>query len=49
MTTTAFCGKCKKVQNMVEEYETELKNKKKAIKGKCELCGTNMCRMGGSK
>ncbi len=42
MATTAYCVKCKAKQEMADEKEVTMKNGRKAVKGKCPVCGTGM-------
>jgi len=43
---TGYCVRCrKKDMEMVETKETTMKNKRKALKGKCAKCGTGMCKI----
>ena len=44
-----YCVKCKKKQTMEGAKEVTLKNKRKAVSGKCPKCGTKMFRIGGMK
>ncbi|MES2223495.1 MAG: DUF5679 domain-containing protein [Patescibacteria group bacterium] len=47
---TAYCVKCKAKQEMSEAKEVEMKNGRKAMKGKCPVCGTGMyCILGKAK
>ena len=45
----AYCVKCKAKQEMSEEQEVEMKGKggktRRAMKGKCPVCGTTMFRI----
>lgn len=43
----AYCVKCKKKKEMIEETKTKTKKGVDMTKGKCPDCGTNMCRIGG--
>ncbi len=45
--TEAYCVKCKKKQEMKDEEEVTMKNGRKAVKGKCPVCGTGMYRIKG--
>ncbi|MCL6494518.1 MAG: DUF5679 domain-containing protein [Ignavibacterium sp.] len=48
--TQAFCMRCKKKVEAVDERMIELdtkKGKKKAIKGKCPICGTTVFKIVG--
>lgn len=50
MATTAYCVKCKAKQVMKDEQEVTMKNGRKAVKGKCPVCGTGMyCILGKAK
>lgn len=40
-----YCVKCKKKREMKGAKKVTLKNKRKAMKGKCGVCGTGMYRM----
>ena len=42
MATTAYCVKCKAKREMKDEQEVTMKNGRKAVKGKCPVCGTGM-------
>ena len=46
---TGYCLKCKSKKEMVETKEVTMKNKRKAMKGKCPDCGTNMFKILGKK
>lgn len=47
---SGYCVKCKSVRKMLEAKEVTMKNGRKMMKGKCEKCGTTMCRiLGNSK
>ncbi|MEK7868296.1 MAG: DUF5679 domain-containing protein [Candidatus Omnitrophota bacterium] len=42
-----YCVKCKAKKEMKDAKEVVMKNKRKAMKGKCPACGTSMfCIMG---
>lgn len=43
-----YCVKCKKKQEMEDAKEVTLKNGKKAMKGKCPVCGTGMFKITGN-
>lgn len=43
----AYCVKCKAETDMTGAAESDLKNGRKAIKGKCSKCGTGMFKMLG--
>jgi len=42
-----YCVKCKKKQEITEGKEVTMKNKLKAIRGKCPVCSTGMYRILG--
>jgi Zn finger protein HypA/HybF involved in hydrogenase expression len=41
----AYCVKCKGKKEMKDGQEVTLKNKRKAMKGKCPDCGTSLFRI----
>jgi len=43
----AYCVKCKAKKEMKDAKEVTMKNKRKAMKGKCPACGTGMYRILG--
>ena len=49
----AYCVKCKEKREMAEAQEVEMKGKggktRRAMKGKCPICGTTMFRIMPSK
>ncbi len=45
--TTAYCVKCKAKKEMKDAQEVVMKNKRKAMKGRCPNCGTGMYRILG--
>jgi NAD-dependent SIR2 family protein deacetylase len=45
--TEAYCVKCKSKKEMKDAKEVEMKNGRKAMKGKCPDCGTGMYRIMG--
>ncbi|MFH1577574.1 MAG: DUF5679 domain-containing protein [Candidatus Omnitrophota bacterium] len=45
--STGYCVKCKSSKEMKDAQESTLKNGRRALKGKCSDCGTNMCRILG--
>jgi hypothetical protein len=49
MAEKGFCVKCKKQQEMNDAQNVTLKNGRIAIKGKCPVCGTVMCKILGKK
>lgn len=44
-----YCVKCKATSEMSEAQEVEMKNGRKAMKGKCAKCGTGMYKILGKK
>jgi uncharacterized Zn finger protein (UPF0148 family) len=44
-----YCVKCKAKKEIVNAVEETMKNGRKALKGKCPVCGTVMFRMLGGK
>jgi hypothetical protein len=44
-----YCVKCKAKREIVDAVEEVTKNGRKAIKGKCPVCGTVMFKMLGGK
>lgn len=43
----AYCVKCKGKKEVTDPKEVVMKNKRKAVKGKCPDCGTSMfCILG---
>jgi hypothetical protein len=48
--TEAYCVKCRQKRDMVDAEEVTMKNGRKAMQGKCGVCGTKLFRiMGGKK
>jgi RNase P subunit RPR2 len=45
----AYCVKCKAKHPMSDALEVTMKNGRKAVKGKCPVCGTVMFKMLGGK
>jgi hypothetical protein len=45
----AYCVKCRQKQTMKDAKQVTLKNGRPATQGQCEVCGTNMFRIGASK
>ncbi len=43
----AYCVKCKKKVEMQNPKEETLKNGRRAMKGQCQQCGTNLSRILG--
>jgi hypothetical protein len=44
-----YCVKCKSKKEMKDAKEVTMKNKRKAMKGKCVTCGTSMFCILGNK
>ena len=44
-----YCVKCKAKREIVSAVEEVMKNGRKAIKGKCPICGTVMFKILGGK
>ena len=42
-----YCVKCKEKVEIVDPVESKTKKGGKIAKGKCQKCGTTVCRMGG--
>jgi hypothetical protein len=47
MAITAYCVKCKEKRDMVDPVEVDMKGGRKAMQGKCPVCGTKMFRIMG--
>lgn len=47
MATSGYCMKCKKTTEMKDTEEVTMKNGRKAMKGKCSVCGTGMYKILG--
>ena len=45
----AYCVKCKAKRDMNDAKEEVMKNGRKAVKGKCPVCGTVMFKILGGK
>ncbi|MBI4208186.1 MAG: hypothetical protein HY538_00575 [Deltaproteobacteria bacterium] len=45
MAEIGYCVKCKSKREMVDAKEVEMKNQRKALKGKCSVCGTGMYKI----
>ena len=43
----AYCVKCREKRDMMEAQEVIMKNGKKAMQGKCGVCGTKLFRIMG--
>jgi len=44
---TGYCMKCHKKREMDNITQVKMKNGRKAAKGRCEVCGTKMFKIGG--
>ena len=44
-----YCVKCKASKEIADTVEVVMKNGRKAIKGKCPVCGTVMFKILGGK
>jgi hypothetical protein len=44
-----YCVKCRKKVEMKDIIETKTKKGTPMIKGKCPVCDTTVCRIGGKK
>lgn len=44
-----YCVKCKATKTMTAAAEVTMKNGRKAMKGKCQTCGTGMYKILGNK
>ena len=44
-----YCVKCKAKREIINGVEETMKNGRKAIKGKCPICGTVMFKILGGK
>ena len=42
-----YCVKCKSKREMADAQEVVMKNKRRALKGKCSTCGTGMYKILG--
>ena len=49
MAEKGYCMKCKTEREMKETEEVTMKNGRKALKGKCTVCGTGMYKILGTK
>lgn len=47
LMTEGYCVKCKAKKEIVNGVEETMKNGRRAIKGKCPTCGTNMFKILG--
>jgi galactose-1-phosphate uridylyltransferase len=48
-TQEAYCVKCRQKRPMKDAQEVTMKNGRRALKGQCEVCNTNMTLMLGNK
>lgn len=44
-----YCVKCKAKRSLADAVEEQMKNGRKAVKGKCPVCGAVMFKILGSK
>lgn len=52
MDNEAYCVKCKTKRKMIDAQEVEINGKggkRRALTGKCEVCGTKMFKILGKK
>jgi hypothetical protein len=49
MAEQGYCMKCKQKRDMKDTQEVTMKNGRKALKGKCTVCGTGMYKILGTK
>lgn len=49
MPTDMYCVKCRQKRTAVNPKEVTMKNGKPAVEATCEVCGTKMFRIGGTK
>jgi len=49
MAEQGYCMKCKEKRDMKDTEEVTMKNGRKAMKGKCTVCGTGMYKILGTK
>jgi Domain of unknown function (DUF5679) len=49
MAETGYCMKCKTKREIKDGQEVTMKNGRKAMKGKCSVCGTGMYKILGKK
>ncbi len=45
----AYCVKCREKREMADAEEVTMKNGRKAMQGKCPVCGTKLFRILGGK
>jgi len=48
MAEMGYCVKCRKKTEMVDTKQVTMKNGRKALKGKCKICGTGMYKILGN-
>ena len=46
ITVEAYCAKCKTKRTMLNAIEVTAKNGRMAVRGTCEICGSNLHRFG---
>ena len=46
---TGYCVRCKAQRELVDAKEITMKNGRKAMKGKCKVCGTQVFKIMSSK
>ncbi|MCX5705682.1 MAG: DUF5679 domain-containing protein [Candidatus Omnitrophica bacterium] len=49
MAEKGYCVKCKASKEMKDTEQVTMKNKRRAMKGKCTDCGTGMYKILGNK
>ena len=47
MAVEAYCMKCRKKCDMIDTEDVVMSNGKKAMRGKCRVCGTGMYKIVG--
>jgi hypothetical protein len=47
LSMQAYCVKCREKRDMMEAQEVTMKNGKRAMQGKCGVCGTKLFRIMG--
>jgi hypothetical protein len=47
MAEVAYCVKCKQKREMKDVQTVTMKNGRRALKGKCSVCGTGMYKILG--
>jgi Zn finger protein HypA/HybF involved in hydrogenase expression len=45
----AYCVKCREKREMADAEEVTMKNGRKAMQGKCPVCGTKLFRIKSTK